>query len=72
MTYTITAEDGQLYGPATEESVRQWIAEGRLNAQSIAKAESDAALRPLSAFPEFADAFPPKPSLPEEPPALGS
>ena len=35
--------------------MRKWIAEGRLNAQSMAKAESDAEFRPLSTFPEFAD-----------------
>jgi hypothetical protein len=39
------------------EDLRKWIAEGRLNAQSLAKAESDAEFRPLSAFPELASLF---------------
>jgi hypothetical protein len=56
-TYTIIGGDQKEYGPITEGDVRKWIAEGRLSAQSMMKAESDAAWRPLSAFPEFADAF---------------
>lgn len=52
--YLIIGGDGKEYGPVTDADVRQWIAEGRLNGQSLAKAESDTELRPLSAFPEFA------------------
>jgi hypothetical protein len=52
--YKIIGGDGQEYGPVTEEDLRKWIAEGRLSAQSLAKAESDAEFRPLSTFPEFA------------------
>ena len=37
--------------------VRQWIAEGRLSAQSRVKAESDAEFRALGQFPEFASAL---------------
>jgi hypothetical protein len=70
MSYTIIGSDAQYYGPITEEDVRRWIAEGRLNAQSMAKAESDAAFRPLSAFPEFTDAFPPETPQPVVPPEL--
>jgi uncharacterized membrane protein len=55
--YFIIGGDGKEYGPVTDADVRQWLAEGRLNAQSMAKAESDAEFRPLSAFPEFATAF---------------
>lgn len=57
--YFIIGGDGKEYGPVTEADVRQWIAEGRLNEQSLAKAESDAEFRPLAAFPEFAGAFSP-------------
>jgi uncharacterized membrane protein len=53
--YLIIGGDGKEYGPVTDADVRQWIAEGRLNALSQAKAESDTEYRPLSAFPEFAD-----------------
>jgi GYF domain 2 len=57
MSYTIIGGDGKEYGPISDADVRKWVSEGRLNAQSLAKAESDAEFRPLSAFPEFADAF---------------
>ena len=56
-TYTIIGGDGKEYGSVSGEDLRRWIAEGRLNAQTLAKAEDDAEFRPLSAFPEIADAF---------------
>ena len=55
--YIIIGGDGKEYGPVTTNDVRQWLGEGRLNAQSLVKAESDAEFRPLEKFPEFADAF---------------
>jgi hypothetical protein len=55
--YTIIGGDGKEYGPISEADLRKWIAEGRLNAQSQAKSESDAEFRALAAFPELADAF---------------
>jgi hypothetical protein len=55
--YLIIGGDGKEYGPITSADIRKWIAEGRLNVESQAKAESDAAFRSLSTFPEFADAF---------------
>jgi GYF domain 2 len=55
--YTIIGGDGKQYGPISESDIRKWIAEGRLNAQSLAKAESDAEFRTLAAFPELADMF---------------
>lgn len=57
--YVIIGGDGKEYGPVTDADVRQWIADDRLNAQSLAKAESHTEFRPLSAFPEFADVFAP-------------
>ena len=55
--FTIIGGDGKEYGPVSGEDLRKWIAEGRLDAQSQAKAEGDAEFRPLSAFPEFANTF---------------
>lgn len=55
--YIIIGGDGKEYGPISADDLRKWIAEGRLNAQSMAKSESDAEFRPLAAFPELADAF---------------
>lgn len=57
--YFIIGGDGKEYGPVTDAELRQWIAEERLNAQSLAKAESDAEFRPLSTFPEFASVLAP-------------
>jgi hypothetical protein len=37
--------------------MRKWIAEGRLNAQTLAKAEGDEEFRPLGGFPEFVAAL---------------
>ena len=72
--YTIIGGDGKQYGPITEGDLRKWIAEGRLNAQSLAKSETDADFRPLSTFPELADAFvapPPPPGIAPMPAASG-
>ena len=55
--YTIIGGDQKQYGPVTTEEIRQWLAEGRLNAQTLAKGEGDAEFRQLSMFPELADAF---------------
>jgi type II secretory pathway pseudopilin PulG len=56
-TYTIIGGDQKQYGLVTADDVRRWIADGRLNAQSLMKAEGDAEFRPLPGFPEFADAL---------------
>jgi hypothetical protein len=69
-TYLIIGGDQKEYGPIPAEDVRKWIAEGRLNAQSRVKAESDAEFRPLSAFPEFADALAAPAAAPATPPPL--
>jgi hypothetical protein len=54
-TYTIIGGDQKEYNLVTADDLRKWITDGRLNAQSLAKEESDTEFRPLSAFPEFAD-----------------
>ena len=55
--YKIIGADQKEYGPISEERVRQWISEGRSNAQSQAQAEGTTGWQPLSAFPEFAGAL---------------
>jgi hypothetical protein len=55
--YTVIGGDGKEYGPITGEDLSKWVAEGRLNAQSLAKAESDAEFRTLATFPELAHLF---------------
>jgi len=61
--YFIIGGDGKQYGPISNEELRKWVVEGRLNAQSMAKGENDADFRPLSAFAEFTDLFLPKTPL---------
>ncbi|HTA95609.1 MAG TPA: glycerophosphoryl diester phosphodiesterase membrane domain-containing protein [Verrucomicrobiae bacterium] len=68
--YTIIGGDGKQYGPITGDDLRKWISEGRLNAQSLAKADSDAEFRPLATFPELADAFAPPAAMSDAPPSL--
>jgi membrane-anchored glycerophosphoryl diester phosphodiesterase (GDPDase) len=70
--YTIIGGDGKQYGPISGDDLRKWISEGRLNAQSLAKADSDAEFRTLSTFPELADAFAPQAAAPDAPPSLAS
>lgn len=55
--YIVIGGDGKEYGPISGEDLRRWVAEGRVNAQSLAKAESDAEFRSLSTFPEFSHLF---------------
>jgi hypothetical protein len=70
--YTIIGGDGKQYGPITGDDLRKWISEGRLNAQSLAKADSDAEFRTLATFPELADAFAPQAAEPSAPPVFGA
>jgi len=55
--YKIFGTDGKVYGPATAEQVRQWIAEGRANAQTQVLAEGAREWRSLGTIPEFAGLF---------------
>ncbi len=52
--FKIIGADGKQYGPASIEQVRQWMAEGRVNPQTIAWREGGVNWLPLGAFPEFA------------------
>jgi hypothetical protein len=60
--YIIIGGDGKEYGPISTDDLRTWISEGRVNTQTMAKAESDAEFRPLSTFPELAHLFAPAPA----------
>ena len=51
--YQITGTDGRQYGPIAADQVRQWIAEHRANAQTLAQSEGSTEWKPLSSFPEF-------------------
>ncbi|SRR6266540_4509823 len=73
--YSIIGGDQREYGPVSGDEVRQWIAEGRASAQTLARIEGGP-WKPLSAFPEFAGALggppgttPPPIAAPLPPPA---
>jgi hypothetical protein len=55
--YKIIGGDQKEYGPVTTDELRRWIAEGRLNAQSLARAEGTTEWLTLASFPEFAEAL---------------
>jgi hypothetical protein len=52
--YTIIGGDGKEYGPVSAEQVRAWIAAGRANLETKAKAEGTDEWRQLADFPELA------------------
>ncbi len=52
--YKIIGADGQQYGPVSAEQIRRWIAENRVNAQTLIQVEGAQEWKPLSLFPEFA------------------
>jgi Domain of unknown function (DUF4190)/GYF domain 2 len=66
--YKIIGADGREYGPITADQLREWIAEGRANAQTRALAEGAAQWKPLTEYLEFAPALG---SLPSPGPAPG-
>jgi hypothetical protein len=58
-SYKLLAADQKEYGPVSADKVRQWIAQGRANARTQMQAVGSAGWKPLSEFPEFADALRP-------------
>ena len=54
-TYTIIGGDQKEYGPIPETQLRQWIADGRANAQSKVRVEGATEWKLLSDLPEFQD-----------------
>ena len=55
--YKIIGADGREYGPITADQLREWIAEGRANAQTRALADGAAQWKPLTEYLEFAPAL---------------
>jgi hypothetical protein len=54
--YKIIGADQKEYGPVTAEQLRQWLAEGRVSAQTQVKAEGATEWTALGTLPEFAAA----------------
>lgn len=59
--YRVLGADGKAYGPVTGDVLRQWVSEGRTNAQTQVKAEGGAEWQALASIPEFASLFAPAP-----------
>ena len=70
--YKIIGADQKEYGPVTIEQLRQWLVEGRANAQTKARAEGETEWKPLSAFPELADLLGSVPGQPTVVPGAGT
>ena len=52
--YKIVGINGQPYGPVDAAEIRRWIAENRVNAQTLARVEGSPHWKPLGELPEFA------------------
>lgn len=52
--YRIIGADQQEYGPVSSEGLRQWIADGRANSQTLVQREGETGWQPLGSLPEFA------------------
>lgn len=51
--YKIIGADGREYGPISADGLRQWIAEGRANAQTKVQVEGSTDWKRLADLPEF-------------------
>ena len=51
--YKIVGADQQEYGPVSAEQIREWLASGRVNSQTLVQAEGSAEWIPLASFPEL-------------------
>ncbi|MEI6392910.1 MAG: DUF4190 domain-containing protein [Verrucomicrobiota bacterium] len=55
--YRVLGADGKEYGPVSAEVLRQWIVQGRANAQTQVKPEGVADWQTLASVPEFEPDF---------------
>jgi hypothetical protein len=62
--YKILGADQKEYGPISLDQLKQWISEGRANAQTLVQLEGTTDWKPLSAYPELAGALAATPSPP--------
>lgn len=71
--YKMIGADGREYGPISQEQLRQWVAEGRANAQTKLLPEGSTEWKPLGTLPEFQSRFSPPPiAPPATPPTIAS
>ena len=68
--FKLIAADQKVYGPVSADQVREWLAQGRANAQTKMQLVGSTDWKPLAEFPEFADAL--RQARPSAPCALRS
>ncbi len=56
--YKIIGDNGQEYGPATSEQIRQWIAEGRIESRTPVFVDGAKDWNFIGLLPEFTGCFP--------------
>lgn len=61
--YRIIGGDGQIYGPVTAETIREWIASRRATSNTQVQAEGSTEWKKLGELAEFKDALPSVPSV---------
>lgn len=68
--YKVLGADRREYGPISVEQLKYWIAEGRVNHDSLARPEGAAQWQPLASYPDFYEVFgAPAETVPPLPPA---
>jgi TM2 domain-containing membrane protein YozV len=55
--YKVVGVDGNAYGPVSDDQIRRWIIEKRLNGQTPAQPEGSPEWKPLSSYADFAVAL---------------
>ncbi len=56
--YRMIGADSREYGPVAADQIRQWMAEGRANAQTLVRRDGSNEWKPLAEFPELAQPAP--------------
>ncbi len=72
--YRVIGINGQQYGPVSADDIRRWLAENRVNAQSLVQPEGSTDWKALSTIAEFAGDLknvPPPPLAPAALPPAG-
>ena len=70
--YKILGGDGKEYGPISADTLRQWVNEGRANAETQVQAEGGAGWTALGQVAEFAALFTAPPIPPGAPGTIGA
>ncbi len=71
-SYRLIGVDGRQYGPVGAEEIRRWMAENRVNAQTLVQPEGAPEWKPLGSLAEFASELKPVPPPIASSPAAAS